>query len=127
MPFFTSFESLLHALQYSNTHYTTVQYNITTKSIIFSLKKRDVDIQDELTGLQVDQIQISITKMQSNVFQICLLFTRVGHRILLRSELIVLLHSFKERNVLLHSFFEFFATYETQKNVAFFCVLLKRM
>ena len=37
--------------------------------------KRDVDFQDELTGLQVDQIQFSITKMQSNIFQICLLLT----------------------------------------------------
>ena len=35
-------------------------------------------------------------------------------------ERIVLLRSFKERNVLLRSFFEFLATYETQKNDAFF-------
>ena len=34
----------------------------------------------------------------------------------------VLLHSFKERNVLLHSFFEFLATYETPKDR---CVLLR--
>ena len=45
---------------------------------------------------------------------------RVGHRVLFLSECIVLLRSFKERNVLLHSFFEFLATYETQKNDAFF-------
>ena len=51
---------------------------------------------------------------------------RVGHRVLLRSERIVLLRSFKARNVLLHSFFEFLATYETQKNDAFFCVLFLR-
>ena len=48
---------------------------------------------------------------------------RVGHRVLLRSERIVLLRSFKARNVLLRSFFELLATYETQKNDAFFCVL----
>ena len=51
--------------------------------------------------------------------------TRVGHRLLLRSERIVLLHSFKASNVLLRSFFKFLATYETQKNDAFFCVLLR--
>ena len=45
---------------------------------------------------------------------------------LFRSECIVLLHSFKESNVLLHSFFEFLATYETQKNEAFFCLLFLR-
>ena len=38
------------------------------------------------------------------------------HRILLRSECIVLLGSFKKPNVLLCSFFEFLATYKTQKN-----------
>ena len=48
-----------------------------------------------------------------------------GHPVLLRSERIVLLHSFKERNVLLRSFFEFLTTYNTQKNDAFFCVLLR--
>ena len=48
--------------------------------------------------------------------------SRVGHRVLLRSELIVLLRSFKTRNILLRFFFEFLATYETQKNDAFFCV-----
>ena len=42
---------------------------------------------------------------------------RVRHRVLLRSELIFLLRSFKERNILLRTFFEFLATYETQKNV----------
>ena len=46
--------------------------------------------------------------------------SRVGHRVLFRSERIVLFRSFKERNVLLCSFFEFLATYETQKNNAFF-------
>ena len=50
---------------------------------------------------------------------------RVGHRILFRSECIVLLRSFKARNILLCSFFEFLATYETQKNDAFFCILLR--
>ena len=48
------------------------------------------------------------------------LFSRVGHRVLLRSERIVLLCSFKEYNVLLRSFLKFLATYETQKNDAFF-------
>ena len=38
---------------------------------------------------------------------------RIGHCVLLRSECIVLLRSFKELNVLLRSFFEFLATYET--------------
>ena len=56
---------------------------------------------------------------------------------LLRSERIILLRSFKVRNVLLRSFFEFLATYETQKKDAFFLkdvkeckernVLLQRM
>ena len=32
----------------------------------------------------------------------------------------------RERYVLFRSFFEFFATYETQKNVTFFSVLFKR-
>ena len=50
----------------------------------------------------------------------------VGHCVLLRSERIVLLLSFKARNVLLRSFFKFLATYETQKNDAFFCVLFLR-
>ena len=45
---------------------------------------------------------------------------RVGHCVFLCSERIVLLHSFKERNILLSSFFEFLAAYETQKNDAFF-------
>ena len=40
---------------------------------------------------------------------------RVGHRALFRSERSVLFRSFKERNVLFHSFFEFLATYETQR------------
>ena len=48
---------------------------------------------------------------------------RVGHRVLLRSERMVLALSFKERNILLRSFLKFLATYETQKNNAFFCVL----
>ena len=55
-----------------------------------------------------------------------LIYCRVGHRILLRSECNVLLRSFKECIVLLRSFFKFFASYETQKNIAFFCILLKR-
>ena len=42
--------------------------------------------------------------------------TRVGHSILFRSEHSVLFRSFKECNVLLRSFFQFLATYETQKN-----------
>ena len=54
------------------------------------------------------------------------IYPRVGHRILLRSERIILLRSFKARNVLIHSFFEFLATYETQKNDAFFCILFLR-
>ena len=52
--------------------------------------------------------------------------SRVGHRVLFRSERNVLLRSFKECNILLRSFFEFLATYETQKNNAFFCVLFLR-
>ena len=52
--------------------------------------------------------------------------SRVGHCVLLHSERIILLRSFKARNILLHSFFEFLATYETQKNDAFFCVLFLR-
>ena len=52
--------------------------------------------------------------------------SRVGHRVLFRSERIVLLGSFKERNVLLRSFFKFLATYETLKNNAFFCILFLR-
>ena len=47
---------------------------------------------------------------------------RVRCRVLLHSERIVLLRSFKERNVILHSFFEFLATYETPKEQ---CVLLR--
>ena len=35
-------------------------------------------------------------------------------------------HSYKERNVLFRSFFEFLATYETQKNVLFFSKEQKR-
>ena len=54
------------------------------------------------------------------------LISRVGHRVLFRSERIVLLRSFKERKVLLRSFFEFLATFETQKNDVFFCVLFLR-
>ena len=51
---------------------------------------------------------------------------RVGHRVLLRSERSVLLRSKREHYVLFRSFFEFLATYETQKNVTFFSVLFKR-
>ena len=51
---------------------------------------------------------------------------RVGHRVLFRSERSVLFTSFKECNILLRSFFEFLATYETQKNDAFFSVLFLR-
>ena len=51
---------------------------------------------------------------------------RVVHRVLLRSERIVLLRSFKAHNILLRSFFKFLATYETQNNDAFFCVLFLR-
>ena len=46
-------------------------------------------------------------------------YSRVGHRVLLHSEHIFLLRSFEERNVLLCSFFEFLATYETQKMHSF--------
>ena len=52
--------------------------------------------------------------------------TRVGHHILLRSERIVLLRSFKEHNILLLTFLKFLATYETLKNNAFICVLFLR-
>ena len=44
---------------------------------------------------------------------------RVGHRVLLRSERSVLSRSKRERYVLFHSFLEFLATNETQKNVMF--------
>ena len=49
---------------------------------------------------------------------------RVGHCVLSHSERPGLSRSFKERSVLSRSFFEFLATYETQKNVKnvpFFC------
>ena len=49
-----------------------------------------------------------------------MMFFRVGHRVLFHSERSVLFRSFKERNVLFCSFFEFLATYATQKNVPFF-------
>ena len=62
-----------------------------------------------------------------SLISLCCPGTRVGHCVLFRSERIVLLRSFKARNVLLRSFFEFLATYETQKNNAFFCVLFLRM
>ena len=52
--------------------------------------------------------------------------SRVGHRVLFHSERSVLSRSFKERNVLFRSFFEFLATYETQKNDAFFSILFLR-
>ena len=48
------------------------------------------------------------------------------HRVLSRSERPGLSHSFKERSILSRSFFEFLATYETQKNETFFPVLFKR-
>ena len=57
-------------------------------------------------------------------FDLLLVLSRVGHRVLSRSERSVLSRSFKERSVLSRSFFEFLATYETQKNVKnvpFFC------
>ena len=47
-----------------------------------------------------------------------------GHHVLFRSEHSVLFRSFKERNILLLSFFEFLATYDPQKNAknaTFFC------
>ena len=62
-------------------------------------------------------------KQQRRPLPFLILKCRVGHCVLLHSECIVLLRSFKERNILLHSFFEFLATYETQKNDAFFCIL----
>ena len=51
---------------------------------------------------------------------------RVGHSVLSRSERSGLSRSFKECSVLSHSFSEFLATYETQKNRTFFPVLFKR-
>ena len=51
---------------------------------------------------------------------------RVGHRVLFRSERSVLFRSFKERNILFCSFFEFLASYETQKNDMFFSILFLR-
>ena len=56
-------------------------------------------------------------------------YARVGHCVLFRSERSILFRSFKERNFLLHSFFEFLATYETKKNAknaTFFCKERKR-
>ena len=50
---------------------------------------------------------------------------RVGHCVHLRSDCIVHLHSFLERNVHLRSFFEFLATYETQMNAIERCVHFK--
>ena len=52
--------------------------------------------------------------------------SRVGHRVLFRSERSVLFCSFKEHNILFRSFFEFLATYETLKNDAFFSILFLR-
>ena len=52
--------------------------------------------------------------------------TRVGHRVLSHSERSGLSSSFKERSILFRSFFEFLATYGTQKNGTFFPVLFKR-
>ena len=52
------------------------------------------------------------------------IFTGLG--VLFRSERIILLRSFKECNILLRYFFEFLATYETQKNDEFFSVLFLR-
>ena len=51
---------------------------------------------------------------------------RVAHRVLFCSECSILFRSFKERNVLFWSFFEFLATYEMQKNDTFFSVLFLR-
>ena len=49
---------------------------------------------------------------------------RVGHHVLLRSERIFLLRSFKECNVLLHSFLSFWRL--MRKNVTLFCKERKR-
>ena len=51
---------------------------------------------------------------------------RVGHSVLFRSVCYVIFRSKKERSVLIHSFLEFLATYETQKNILFFSKELKR-
>ena len=50
----------------------------------------------------------------------------MGHCVLFHSERSILSRSFKERNVLFRSFYEILATYETQKNDAFFSVLFLR-
>ena len=62
-------------------------------------------------------------KIYLNLNYLNLQKSRVGHRILFRSERSVLSSSFKERSVLFRSFFEFLVTDETQKNVPFFPVL----
>ena len=70
-------------------------------------------------------ILIRIPIYKGDVF-LCLgpVLGRVGRFILFRSIQSVL---FKERSVLFRSFFEFLATYETQKNVPFFSKEWKRM
>ena len=47
---------------------------------------------------------------------------RVGHSALFRSECYILLHS---KKIMLHSFLDFLATYETQKNIMFFSILFR--
>ena len=67
--------------------------------------------------------EVKLFKQKSPFTNACLywVFSRVGHRVLLCSERIVLLHSFKASNILFRSFFEYLATYETQKNATYFC------
>ena len=62
----------------------------------------------------------------SNTFFECFFQGWALRSFLFCSERIVLLCSFIESNVLFRSFFEFLATYETQKNAAFFSVLFLR-
>ena len=69
--------------------------------------------------------KISVPPPHYAVFQLIFLqhFFRVGHCILFCLVCSVLFHSLKGT---FRSFFEFLATYETQKNVPFFSVLFSR-
>ena len=79
-------------------------------------------------GRQGSSFRISriVSTYISNLYNDQVVYNRVGHCILSRSEHSGLSRSFKERSVLSHYFFEFLATLETQKNRTFFPVLFKR-
>ena len=103
----------------------SIEKSINNKTTVFSSIYRSPSSKAEDFHAFVTHLDSMLFNFSSKNISayICL---RVGHRVLFRSERIVLLHSFKECNVLLRSFFEFLATYETQLNDAFFCVLFLR-